>query len=85
MHTGRLPYRPAGPKVDPNRVAVARNRRMAHGRLRDVRPVDLRGQVPGRSQFRHDRRTVPGVHGRSFATPYPGRAGRVRFRRHLAG
>lgn len=62
MHIGQLLHRLIGSKEDFNRVAVARYRRMVVGGFRDISSVDLHRQIPGGSEFRHDRLTVPSVH-----------------------
>jgi len=85
LHTGQLFHRPVGPQEDLNRLTVTRYRRVADGGFRDHNPVDLRGQIPGGPEFRHDRLAVQSVHVRSVTAAPPWRVGRVRVRRHIFG
>lgn len=85
MHTGRLPYGPVGPQEDTDHVAVARDLRMDYGGFRVVRRMDILGQIPGRSQLRYGRGTVPSVHRRGVAAASSWRFGRVRVRRNVFG
>lgn len=85
VHTGRLSHRPVGPEEDADCLTVASNRRVDNGRFRDDCSMDLRGQILGGPQLRHDRRTVQSVHGRGVTTTSPGRVGRLRVRGNVFG
>lgn len=85
MHTCRLSHRPVGSQKDVNRLTAARHNRVDDGRSRHVGGMDLRGQIPSRSQFRNGRSSVQSVHGRSVATARPRHVGRVRVSRNVYG
>jgi len=85
MHTCQLLHRPVGPQENLDRLAVTGYRRLVDGGFGDVSPVDLRGKIPGRPEFRYGRVTVPRVHVRSVTAAPPRGVGRVRVRRHVFG